>query len=886
MSLYGQSILDIKLKGGEQGKSLTSILEEIEQNQPVRFYFLPTWFKGIVFDQDYKGQSLRIALDNLFLGSDLNYLEMDTHAIVFVKDPTMAIQRISSINTAVRERKKIEKITLGNPEVGKRAAKVQVQGKIRDAKNNEPLTGASFYVSDLKVGVTTDMDGNFSISIPAGEHVVTVNYINYEERVIDLSAYQSGAINLILEEMPRLLDEIIVMDRTVREVTTSRIGQTQLSIAEIKHKPAMLGEVDLIKQIQVQPGVTTAGEAASGFNVRGGGVDQNLVLYDGMPVFNSAHAFGFFSTFNAEAIRDVNFYRGGMPAEFGGRVSSVLDITSREGNYERWTGSGGIGIISTNFFVSGPIKKDKTSVAASIRTTYSDWLINTIRTNYIDLTNSSVSFYDGALKLSHKFSDRTKLTVSGYASSDWFRLQGDTTYQWRNLLGSLRLDHAFSPRLSSRFTVGTGSYAYEVSDRDPRTGFNLYYKITYPTAKADFNYQSGKHHVSFGAQSSYYHFNPGTLEPTTDQSNIAPYQMEIQKSVESALYVADGISIGEKYYIEGGLRYSLFTLMGPATVNTYEPGVPKSTGTQTGEVTYGSGEKVQSYSGLEPRLSLRFNVNPNSSIKGGYNRIYQYLHLVSNTTAITPVDVWQPSNTYFKPQVADQVSIGFFKNFKEKTYEAFVEVYHKKINNILDFKDGASLILNDHIEADLLQGKGEAYGVETSLTKLSGRLTGSINYTYSRSLRTIDGEFDEEKINKGNPYPSNFDQPHIVNINWKYNISRRYFFTGSWTYHTGRPITAPLSGYVIDKIIVANFSERNQYRIADYHRLDIALILEGNHKRKKFWDGTWAFSLYNVYARRNPYTVFFEDNGKGYLKPYQLSIIGTVVPSISYSFKF
>jgi hypothetical protein len=636
----------------------------------------------------------------------------------------------------------------------------------------------------------------------------------------------------------------------------------------------------------VQPGVTTAGEAASGFNVRGGGVDQNLILYDGMPVFNSSHAFGFFSAFNAEAIRDVSFYRGGIPAEFGGRVSSVLDITSREGNYEKWTGSGGIGIISTNLFISGPIQKDKTSVAASIRTTYSDWLINTIRTDYIDLSNSSVSFYDGALKLAHKFSDRTKLTLSGYASSDWFRLQGDSTYQWRNRVGSLRLDHSFSPRMSSTFTLGTGSYQYEVSDQNSRTGFSLFYNITYPSAKADFNYQSGAHKISFGAQSTYYNFNPGTLEPSSQESNVLPYQMETQKSVESAIYAGDGISLGEKYYLEGGVRFSLFNVIGPSTVNMYEEGVPRSTGSQTGEVTYGPGEKVQSYTGLEPRFSLRYNVNSNSSIKAGYNRIYQYLHLVTNTTAITPVDVWQPSNTYFKPQVADQVSIGFFKNFKDKMYEAFVEIFHKQIDNILDFKDGADLILNDHIEADLLQGTGEAYGIETSLSKNSGRLTGSLNYTYSRSLRTINGVFEEEQINQGNPYPSNFDQPHIFNINWKYNISRRYFFTGSWTFHTGRPVTTPLAGYIMDNIIVADFSERNQYRIADYHRLDIALILEGNHKRKKFWDGTWALSLYNVYARRNPYTVFFEDNGRGYLKPYQLSIIGTVLPSISYSFKF
>ena len=886
VSLSAQSILDSKLSGGEQGKSLTTILNELEKSQPVRFYFLSAWLEGIVFDQDYKGQPLRLALDNLFLGTDLNYLEMDGHAIVFVKDPTMAIQRINSINTAIKERKKIEKVNLGSLETGRRNAKIQIQGQIKDGKNNEPLTGASVYVSDLQLGVTTDSEGKFSLPIPAGEHIVTVNYINYEERVIDLAAYKDGEINLVLEEAPRMLDEIVVMDRAAREVTTSRIGQTQFTMKEIKRQPAFMGEVDLIKQIQVQPGVTTAGEAASGFNVRGGGVDQNLILYDGMPVFNSSHVFGFFSTFNAEAIRDVTFYRGGIPAEFGGRVSSVLDITSREGDYEKWTGSGGIGIISSNFLLSGPIVKNKSSISVSLRSTYSDWLINTIRTNYVDLSNSSVSFYDGAAKLTHKFSDKTKITFSGYASHDQFRLQGDSTYQWDNLLGSLRLDHSFSSQLSSTFTLGSGTYQYEVNDRDPRTGFNLAYKITYPSAKADFNYQGGIHKISFGAQSTYYLFNPGTLEPTSTTSNIIPVQMDKQKSLESALYLSDGVTIKDKYFLEGGVRFSMFTAYGPGKVNIYEEGVPKSSSTQTDLIEYGAGEKIKTYTGVEPRLSLRYTINPNTSIKAGYNRIYQYLHLVSNTTAITPVDIWQPSNYHFKPQVADQVSIGYFKNFKEKTYEAFAEVYYKKINNILDFKDGADLILNDRLETDLLQGKGDAYGVETSIAKNEGRLTGSINYTYSRSLRTINGLNESERINNGSTYASNFDQPHIVNLVWKYNISRRYFFTGNFTYHTGRPVTTPLSGFLVDNMKVASFSERNQYRIADYHRLDIAFVLEGNHKRKKFWDGTWALSFYNVYARKNPYTVFFKDDGNGFLRPYQLSILGTILPSLSYSFKF
>ncbi len=798
----------------------------------------------------------------------------------------MAIQHLATIQTAKREQKKIEKMSIGLAESGARNKKVTLRGQLKDSKNNEPLVGASIYASDIQSGVTTDAEGNFAFTLPAGDHVINLNYVNYEERIIDLSIYQDGQLNMALDESPRMLEEIVVMDKASKEVTTSKIGQTQFSMKEIKRQPALLGEVDLIKQIQTQPGVTTAGEAASGFNVRGGGVDQNLILYDGMPVFNSSHVFGFFSTFNAEAIRDVTFYRGGIPAEFGGRVSSVLDITSRDGGFEKWSGSGGIGMISSNILLNGPIKKDKTSISVSLRSTYSDWLINTVQSNYVNLQNSSVTFYDGSAKLTHKFNDRTKLTFSAYTSHDQFRLQGDSTYKWNNLLGSIRLDHAFSSKFTSTFTIGTGNYNYKVIDTDERTGFDLFYQITYPSLKADFQYQTGIHKISFGLQSTYYLFNPGTLEPNSTSSNVVPIKMDEQNSLESAMYLGDGITFNEKIFIEGGIRFSVFNALGPASVNIYAPGVPITTSSQTGVEEYGAGEVIKTYTGLEPRASFRYTLNPNSSIKIGYNRIYQYLHLVSNTTAITPVDIWQPSNFYFKPQIADQVSIGYFRNFKEKMYEAFVEVYQKKINNILDFKDGADLILNDHLETDLLQGVGEAYGVETSIAKNLGRLTGSINYTYSRSLRTINGEFEEEKINNGNQYPSNFDQPHIVNLVWKYNISRRYYFTGNFTYHTGRPVTVPLSGFLIDNITVASFSERNQFRIPDYHRLDIAFILEGNHKRKKFLDGTWALSFYNVYARKNPYTVFFKDNGDGYMRPYQLSIIGTILPSLSYSFKF
>ncbi len=882
---YGQETLGLKLDGSEKGKNLQGFLEELEKKHPIKFYFLPDWFSNISLDKDYQNQTLQFVFTDLFLGTDLNYLEFSKNTIVFVKDPSRAIQHQTLLSEAIQEQRKIEQIQLGELSKTKQNLKIVIRGTV-SGKNNEPLVGASVFVKDLSLGISTDPQGKFQIQLPTGQHIMNFSFVNYEEKVINLNAFQDGDLAINLEELPTVLEEVVVQDKATKEDMTSSIGQVQISMKELKRAPSFMGEVDLIKQIQTLPGVSTAGEAASGFNVRGGSVDQNLILYDGMPVFNSSHVFGFFSAFNSEAIRDVTFYKGGIPAEFGGRVSSILEIHSKEGDAEKWKGGAGIGIISSNVNIGGPIVKEKTTLSTNFRTTYSDWLINTIRTDYIDLSNSTVTFYDGSLKLTHKFTKNTKLTFSGYASRDQFRLAGDSTYRWKNLLGSLKLDHIFSSRLTSSLHIGYGTYGYEVIDSSPNNGFNLSYKITYPSLKADFRYHYGRHKVSLGVQAQDYTFNPGTLKPNSQQSTIKSIEMEQQQSIESAVYIGDSFAISEKLNLDAGLRFSMFSSFGSATVNTYKEGLPMGISNLTGAISYKSGETIKSYSGLEPRIGFRYTFSPTSSIKLGYNRMYQYLHLVTNSTAVTPIDIWQPSGYYFKPQLADQFSVGYFRTSKNKMYDASVEVFHKEINNILDFKDGANLILNKYIEADLLQGKGLAYGVETQITKSLGRLTGSVTYTYSRSLRTIKGATDAESINKGKEYPSNFDQPHVVNLSWKYNISKRYFFTGNFTYRTGRPVTLPVSSFVVEGITISNFSERNQYRIQDYHRLDIALVLEGSHRRKKIFDGTWTFSIFNLYGRKNPYTVYFQSDANGVLIPYQLSIIGTALPSIMYTVKF
>ncbi len=881
---WAQSVLDAKLNEGVKGKKLATFLLEIEQGNAVRFYFIDDWISEMTFKEDHVGGTLREALYDLFLGTELEYIELNPNMIVIVKDPSQALHRNTIINSAVKGQKKIEKLIIGNRHLSNNKKKVSFSGVVIDGKTKDPLIGVSVIASDGQLGSATDVNGKFEFKLPSGSHVISFSYVSFEEKILDLEIYENGSISVVMEENPKMLEELIILD-TKRDITTSALGQTQISMKEVKRAPSMLGEVDLIKQIQVLPGVTTVGEAASGYNVRGGGVDQNLILYDGMPVFNSSHVFGFFSSFNAEAIRDVTFYRGGIPSEFGGRISSVLDIRSKEGNYERWGASGGIGIISSNLMVNGPIIKGKTSIAASGRTTYSDFLINTIKSNYIHLNNSSVAFYDATVKITHQFSEKTKLTASGYVSNDQFKLVGDSAYSWDSKIASIRLDHQFTKRFNGSLAGGYGSYGYEVTDKDPLAGFILKYRINYPSVKVDFHLNSDKHKMGFGAQGMYYDFNPGTFSPNSPESTRKYVQMDLQQSLESGLYVSDQFDLMKRMHVDAGVRFSIFNVFGPANINVYQEGVPRETLNLIDTIRYSSGQNVKSFYNWEPRLGLRYELSQESSIKFGFNRIFQYLQLVTNTTAVTPVDIWQPSGPYFKPQKVDQISIGYYRNLKDRQFEAFVEAYYKRIENVLDFKDGYSLILNPQIETALLQGQARAFGAEFQLTKTQGRLLGSLSYTFSRSLRTIQGLYPSETINNGREYAANYDQPHVINLTWRYNLSRRFFFTGIFTYRTGRPISLPLSAFTVQSTTASSFSDRNQFRIPDYHRLDLALVIEGSHKRKKFWDGTWTFSIYNLYGRKNPYTVFFKEVRPGILRPYRLAIIGSMLPSVTYSFR-
>ncbi len=884
----GQTVLDSKLNGSEKGQRLALVLDSIQSNSPFSIYYLNDWLNGIEVNKSYAGLSLKQLLDDQFNGTELSYVLMYDEVLVLIRDPSFAKKKEEEIKVAQSLGIKIDQVILGEPVLGNASNEnVTITGTVMDWVSGDLLPFATIQVNDSLRVISSDNQGRFQVELPKGNYLLKTKFVDYEDKLIDLLAYADGDILIEVEKEAKELEEVVVEADREQEISRAKIGKTVLTVKEMKYAPSFLGEVDLVRQVQNLPGVTTVGEAATGFNVRGGSVDQNLILYDGLPVFNSSHVFGLLTSFNPDAVENVTFYKGGVPAQFGGRVSSVLDIEAKEGDFEEWSGKAGIGMITSNVSVNGPIQKGKTSIAASVRSTYSNWLARSVRTDYADLRQSNVFFYDATAKITHKIDEDNKLTFTGYSSHDAFKLVGDTTYRWNTNLAAFNYDKQFDKTFGAKFTAGITNYDYNVEDENVRTAAKLKYRLTASVLSATFFKELEEHKIDFGAQFNYYNFQPGRLEPTSDVSNAAVFDLDKQNSLELALFFDDSYEVSDRLTLNAGLRIPFFMSIGEAEVFLYDDNDFKQITGITDTLSFGAFEPVKSYLGLEPRFSLNYKLSETSSLKMGYNRIFQYLHLVTNTTAVTPIDIWQPSGYYFEPQRADQVSAGFFTNSLDNKVGLSVEGFYKHIDNLVDFKDGAQLTLNTHIETELLQGTGRAYGAEVSLMKNTGGLTGRINYTYSRTFRTIGIPGDRNaSINNGFEYPANFDQPHVLNVNWKLELTKRHFFTGTFTYQSGRPVTIPLSLFNFDNNFVAFFSERNQFRIPDYHRLDLGLVIEGSHNKRKWAKGTWIISIYNAYSRQNPYTVFFGTSDLGIPEPFQLSIIGTILPSVSYNLNF
>lgn len=754
--------------------------------------------------------------------------------------------------------------------------KSTISGLVKDIATGEDMIGASVFIQELGVGAATNVYGFYSITIPKGNYRITVGYLGYESQSENIEVKSDTTINFYLQSQSTELEEVVISDSSpTANIDDVRMGTEKLSISAIKKMPSFLGEVDVLKSIQMLPGVQSAGEGTTGYYVRGGTVDQNLVQLDEAPVYNASHLMGFFSVFNADAIKDVELFKGGIPPQFGGRLSSVLDIRLKEGNQKAFSATGGVGTIASRLTVEGPIQKEKSSFMVAGRRTYADLFLKA--SSDAELKNSKLYFYDLNAKINFKLGERDRLFISGYFGDDVFKYKNTMNWIWGNRTGTVRWNHLFNDKLFANFTLLYSNFNYALTSDNPPTSFEWKASIKDATLKGDFSYfLSEKHTINFGVATTHHRMHPG--EVTVTGANFTNrILIDERDAIESAIYMSDDIQMSEKLSLHPGIRFSVFNNLGG---NYYK--YPPTSDLPVDTATYSANAIANTYVGIEPRFIARYKLNEKASLKISYNRMYQYLHLASNTTASFPLDVYVPSGPNVKPQQADQIAVGYFRNFRDNQLEFSSEVFHKLYSNVIDFRDNADLMLNKHIEKEIVSGKGKAYGVELMLRKPEGKLNGWVSYAYSRSFRAI------EEINGGAEYKARQDRPHNVTVVLSYQLRERLHLGASWMYASGMPVTIPTSRYVYDGIVVPVYGLRNDHRLPSSHRLDLSLTLDNKKKPGRAWEGSWNFSLFNAYAHKNPFTLQTRSNDDNPMKTeaIQLSIIGTIVPSITYNFKF
>ena len=762
--------------------------------------------------------------------------------------------------------------------------KAIISGYVRDVKSGEAIVGASVFTTDAKTGVVSDQYGYFTITLPKGRQILVIHGIGMKDTHRQLILYSDGKLNIEMQEQVYSLKEVKISADKVANVRSNEMGVNHLDIKSIKQIPAIFGEADILRAVLTLPGVQSVGESTTGFNVRGGAADQNLILLNDATIYNPSHFFGFFSAFDPDMVKDVELYKSSIPERYGGRLASVLEVTDREGNKKKFTGSAGIGLLTSRINIEGPIIENKTSFILGARTSYSDWLLSALPQEY---KNSEANFYDINLGISHQIDDKNNIYLTGYISHDGFKLNSDTTYKYGNKNANIKWKHNFNNKLFSVLLVGYDRYQYSVSsDENPVNGYNLNYNINQSNFKADFTYYlNQKNTLDFGLSSIYYKLNPGNFEPYNNQSLIAPDVVPAEQALESALYLGDKYDITPDFTVDLGIRYSIYNDLGAQTVDYYAPNLPKTSGNVIDSVTYGKNKVIKTYTRPEIRASARYNLNDNTSLKASYNTLTQYIHLLSNTTAISPTDIYKLSDPNIKPQTGDQVSLGIYKNAQSNTIEMSVEVYYKRIWDYLDYRDGATLLLNDHIEQDVINTNGKAYGVEMLLKKTEGKLNGWVSYTYSRTFLKQDDPNAGELINNGNYYPANYDKPNDFNFTGNYRFTHRYSVSLNVVYSTGRPITLPVAKYNYDGADRVYYSDRNAYRIPDYFRTDFSINIEGNHKIHQLTHNSWSIGVYNLTGRANAYSTYFTEQG-GAINGYQLSIFAKPIPFINYNIRF
>ncbi len=882
-----------RITGLFAGITFERFAELVEKDSKYRFIFKKEEVANVTVNLQANGDKLADVLGVLFLKSDFSFsISKDLEVFVFkgtkrtvdflpnyFQAPSgAALASASMQDEFVRNRR----YTIGVPGPGTEA---RLKGRVTSLENNQPIEGAIVFEKESMQQAVTSKTGEFELLLPKGNQTLFIQNIGgyTEQRLLDIQG--DALLELSIGEGVFALNEVVVSSGALNQVARPEMGVQSLSVQEMKRLPAVMGEVDIIKGLLTMPGVNTAGEASVGFNVRGGAADQNLILMDQNTLFNPSHLFGFFSAINSDMVQGVELYKSGIPASLGVRLSSVLQVTPKIGRADKIGGSGGIGPMTSRFSLEGPIGEKTTFILGS-RLTYSDWLLDFL-SEKIDLGASRAAFSDFNGTVEHELGAKDKIRLSGYYSKDSFQFDPDTVYSYSNQNVALSWTHYFSDALEATFSVGQDGYNFEVQGEDnPLNSYQYRFDIRQQFLKAQFRQEKGDRHVlNYGVHGIRYQLNPGEILPFGAESGVIQDQVAPETAMDWSLYLGDEFEINEQWALSGGLRYNFYTYLGPQTLPIYAEGEPFLKENITGETRFQSGDPVQTYHGPEFRFSARYALSNRSSLKAGVNSMRQNIHLLSNSSVITPTDTWKLSDSFLKPQQGIQYAVGYFKNMNQGAIEFSAELYYRSMQQLLDYRSGASIVLNDRIEQEVLVTQGKAYGMELYLKKTQGKLNGSLAYTYSRSLMQTAPTEQKEQINRSEWYPSNFDQPHNANFVGNYELSKRINVTLAGKYSTGRPVTLPIAKFTYGGSERVFFSDRNSFRVPDYFRMDLSINLEGNHKVAKLAHASWSFGVYNILGRDNAYSVYFVPEG-GKLRGYQLAIFAEPIPFITYNFRF
>ena len=898
---------DIYFSGNFQNAPFDQFVSEIEIQSGAHFYYREEWISGITISATGNNLSLSAILQEAFYDKRIFFC-IDDLKNVFITtelelisglpdyqsytEVVMPDEQPDSIELTQIEKKYIEGRMTGVAEtivIGKENGdnihgKVAIKGKLWDSESGESVIGANIYVEESKTGAVTDINGHFNLVLTPSKYSVIISCLGMKEVRYFMQVYSNGELNVAMEKKIIPITEVTVRADKYQNVRGIQMGFERLDIKTIKEIPMVMGEKDLLKIVQLLPGIQSVGEGSSGINVRGSPADQNIFYINKIPIYNTSHLFGFFSAFSPDIIKDFSFYKSNVPARYGSRLASFFDISTKEGNNKKFTARGGISPVTGHIAIEGPLIKDHSSFIISTRSTYSDWLLSTLTDP--DIRNSDAAFYDLTARISSEINAKNLLKGFMYYSNDRFALASTNKYQYSNFGGSLDWRHHFSSALFADLAAVYSKYSYKAIDNIfPPMAYSQEYAINHYEFKTDFTWYPGeKQTLSFGGNSIIYNLVRGDILPSGDESVRVPVMLGNETGIENAVYISDEIKLLPRITVYGGLRYSFYSFLGPRTVFKYYPDEPRDELNIMDSLVFKGGEMIRNYSGPEVRAAINFRTGTNSSLKASYNRIRQYLFMLTNTIAVSPTDQWKLCDYYIKPPFSDQVSIGYYKDFPETDLNTSLELYYKKIHNAVDFKDGAVFLTTRNFETELLQGDQSAYGIELLLKKNSGKLNGWISYTYSHSEILINGELPWEKINSGIPYLANYDKPHAFDLVMNLRTNRRLSYSANLVYSTGRPVTYPLSFYYINGQPFISYSLRNEYRIPDYFRIDLSINFEGTLRSKKIAHSYWMLNIYNLTGRKNAYSVFFKSEN-GEIKGYKMSVFGTQIITLSWNFK-